>query len=442
MNPTAAFNFGNAISCIVADPFAENKFYLATDARLYRSDNSGATFAEKDSGAQILVTTDFVVASNGRYIKSSMDTGIQYSDDKGGTWYQAVPNSSKGQPYVTSSATDTGGHYWRLVEIPDADAWTAGTGKIVALATMYSSYAPLYYRNYAFYSDNNGTDWGRSNSGFPTVDLYGWTVWDHGYARAMGLSADGTTLYAGMDGENCDGDGPGGLPYNCTTNKASGGLFKSTDFARTWTQVWTLPNRVYRGIAVDPLDATNQRVLMAIWGINMYQKTGDATANYVGDSFGPGNSMYDVKYDQDGRAYAVGAAQGPSIYQTQKTIYWVTWGSWGTWRLMKKFSNGSGFIAGFVIDPNNKNRIFVSVREGPVAERKVYVTTDAQNEASATWYDITGDLPAVGGCTVLTIDPTDGDFGSLICGSNGSGVYKLDLEDSPTLLPDGYGRIG
>lgn len=442
MNPTGKFTTGSPrIFSIAADPLNEDVWYLTSDWRIWRSDNNGQTFSEKVTGAQNTVAHDVKVAPNGRVFQASMDTGIQFSDDYGTTWTQGTPDSSKGQPFITGSANDYGGHYWQIELAGDESAWNSGAGKAFVCATMYSSPTSLYYVNYLIRSLDSGANYTRSNSGLPTVALYGDAVWGQGYCRAMGLSADESTIFIGMDGENCDGDGPGGNPYNCSTNMATGGLFKSTDDGATFSTVWSTPRKVFNALDVDPLDATNQKLLFGTFGYNLYQKTGASTANYVGDSFGPGATIVDVSYDKNGRPYAAVLNSGPKIYKSVVTQYGNGTGQWGTWRLMHSFGS-SGMLDGIVIDEQNPNRIFVSVTEGsdPTA-RRVYVTTDAQNADLSTWYDITGDFPVAGGCRALDIHPDEGTQGYLYCAANGGNIWKLNLADTPA-IETGVMKIG
>jgi hypothetical protein len=430
MNPTGVYNSGNGVFCIEDDRTNDGVFYLSTDWRVFRSDNSGATFAEKDSGLQMIVSSDVAISPNGRIFQVSMDTGVQYSDDNGATWTQGVPNAS--QPFVTGSSNDYGGHYWRVLTLGTYDEWEAGQGKVIISATMYSSPTALYYVNYVIRSLDSGATWSRSNSGLPTAALYGDAVWGQGYARALAKSSDEATLYLGMDGENCRANPA--LPYNCSTNFTSGGLFKSVDDGATWTRVWSSPRKIYNALAVDPTDATNEILMFGTFGYNHYRKTGTSTANYVGDASGPTNYIYDTAYDYEGRPYAVVSNSGAGIYRSVVTAFGDGSGQYGTWQLMKKFS-GTGIADGLFIDPRNKNRVFVSVTLGNVNDRKIYVTVNANQHSNATWYDITGDFPVVGGCQSLMVNYFESEKGYLYCASNGGGVWKLNLADSPASFP-------
>ena len=523
MNPTQIFTSGSLnVSHISADPFDENVFYFATDWMLVRSDNGGANFYEKDSGAQNIVQEECAIAPTGEIFCTSMDTGIQSSTDFAVTWTQEIPNAT--QPYVTSSANSMGGHYWSILTLGTKEEWDAGTGKVVATATMYGNNNAIYFKNAVIYSHDSGSTWSRTFVGLPTADLYGDIIWDHGYARAMAKSADESVIYIGMDGENCNADGTGGLASdNCSTstygtannNHTFGGLFKSTDGGITWEQVWYTPRKIYNALDVDPTDTTGRTLLFGTFGYNLYHKSkksetaelngsgstrtgslnqagviagtititdaggeiftdsytelgtntlssnmgGSGTINYstreysltygttpstatasydwrgyVGDSSGPGNFIYDVAYDYEGKPYAVTSNSGAAIYRSVTTVFGDGSGSYGTWQLMKRFTS-TGILDGLAIDPRNKNRIFVSSTLGQVSDRRIWVTVDAKQHTNAKWYDITGDFPVVGGCQSLMINYFEGEKGYLYCSSNGGGLWKLSLDDSPATFP-------
>lgn len=493
MNPTGAYNAGNLVFYAEDDRTNDGVIYLTTDWRVYRSDNSGQTFHEKVDGAPMQVAHDIEVSPNGTIYMASMDKGIVYSTDKGDTWIMGTPSTAKGQPFVTSSVNDYGGHYWQIETAGTRAEWDAGNGKVFVCATMYSTPTSLFYVNYLLRSLDNGVTWTRSNSGLPTIRLFGDAVWGNGYCRAMGLSADESKLYIGMDGEN---------------GATVGGLFLSEDDGATFERVWSSPRKIFNALAIDPTVSNGLNLMFGTWGYNNYNNTyqsenaeltgsgqtrtgtlnhnnfivsGTVTFTSSGETFtdngnatltsdlgGSGtyntttgaysltfistpstttatyqwrgyvdttNFVMDQAYDSSGRPYAVGNASGPVIYRSVQTSFGDGSGSYGTWQLMKKFGT-NGILDGLAIDPRNNKRIFVSVTEGSdPSTRRVYVTTNANQHTNATWVDITGDLPIVGGCRDLEVTYFDGPQGHLLCASNGGGMWKLDLADEPQSFP-------
>lgn len=493
MNPTGAYNSGNGILWIEDSPFVDGEFYLTTDWRFYRSDNSGQTFNEKVVGAPMQVAHDVAISPNGRIFQVSMDTGVQYSDDFGATWIQGTPDASKGQPFVTGSINDYGGHYWQVETAGTFEEWEAGQGKVFVGATLYGTNSAVYYKNFLIRSLDGGETWTRSNDGLPDNRLYGDAMWGYGYLRALGLSEDETKLYVAMDGE--------GSPDN-------GGLFLSEDDGETFTRVWVSPRKIFNALAVDPTDSSGETLMFGTHSYNLYWSTpysetaelngsdqtrtgtlnhvnmvvagsvtftsssevftdngsgvlssdlgGTGTINYSTGAYSltfvstpsattatykfrgyvsATNYIVDVAYDSNGTPYATANSSGPSVYKSVTTDYGDGSGQWGTWIKMKQFGS-SGAMDGLAIDPQNDKRVFVSSTEGASpANRRIWVTPNADQDANATWYDITGDFPVAGGCRAIKVNYFEGTQGYLYCASNGGGIWKLNLADSPSATP-------
>ena len=159
------------------------------------------------------------------------------------------------------------------------------------------------------------------------------------------------------------------------------------------------------------------------------------TVGFVGDSFGPSNVNFDATYDSNGVPYLGGSFGGAVVYKSVPTIYGDGSGTYGTWRLVYKVGSGGMIADALLVDPRNNNRVFFAVvnGEGGSSTRgnRVYVTTDANNVGSSTWYDITGDLPSMDGCNALAINYNEGTQGYLYCASQSAGLLKLDLADTP-----------
>lgn len=511
VNPTFTSSNDPVPESIVDDPNDDEVFFLNNNHTVFRSDNGGATFNEKSAGAQIIVATDIKIAPDGTMVKCGMDMGCQKSNDFGATWNNLIPK----YPFSESGVSYPGGHYWALILRGTYSEWKAGLGKIIVTSNYWYDMKPRIH-----YSLNSGATFTTTQSGLPTAALYGDVIWDKGYIRALDANASGTVIYVATDGSNCQANPS--LPYDCTTNFTSGGLFKSTDYGATWTTVWTQPNKIYNALSLDPTDTTGNTLLFGTFGYNLYRMapssenaelngsgqtrtgtlnkkpyvvsktatftsssevftdssgngtltsnlggngtinytTGDysltfistpstttATYNwrgYVGDSNGPGGYIFDVAYNSEGKPYAVGQSvtgSDAAIWESVYTEYGNSDGSWGTWKLMKQFPSNDNTIGdAILIDPKNNNRIFMTAvngKGGTSDGNRVYVTVDAENGANATWYDITGDLPSMGGCNKLVINYFESAKGFLYCASPSADILKLDLNDLTTGLTKG-----
>ena len=375
------------------------------------------------------------------------------------------------------------------------EQWDAGEGVIFVAATMYSTPPSINNVNFVLKSVDSGVTWTRSNAGLPTVALYGDATWGNGYARALASSSDGAVIYVGMDGQNgsvtgglfrSDDQGEtwkrqwpttpnrifNGLAVDPTDPTGETLLFATfrynayhltritenaeitgTGQTRTGTlnKKNTAMNPVFTstgGEVFEPVSFGSTTLTSNLGGTGTFSKsTGvysltfisapTATSvnyqwlGYVGDTNGPKDYVQEVAYDSKGVPYALSQSNGAWIFKSVVTDFGDGSGQYGTWRPMHKFSDG-GLPDGIVIDPQNDNRIFVSVTEGSVTNRRIYVTTNAKDDDQSVWTDITGDFPAVGGCRALAINYFEGNQGYLYCAGNGAGALKLPLDDTPT----------
>lgn len=434
LNIWASFgNLGN-ITFISSDPHNESQYWMVSDFRIWRSNDGGQNWVEKVKGAQNQVISDCVPSprmTSGitRLFCVGMDVGILYSDNLGDTWTTAFPNTSNGGPQGFAVA----GHIWRVVTRGSQAEWDAGTGQVVATSSYWADFKPR-----VIYSNDNGVTWTITTSGLPTTLLNsssgkhraGWGI---GYPRALAKCSDNDDiLVLGIDG------------YSATEN---GGIFVSTNGGVDWTRT-TQPDqwKTYNGISFDPSDNTCNTIIFgeffysspdlpATWRTTDRGVTWTNVENDIG--------VYDLQYHIDGKAYKVGLDTNPMIDRSTNGINWSS---------MKKLNTTAQIADGLWVDPNNANRICVGVNDGTntgvtqgvgatdgsgAGGGSVYCTADAQNGSSATWYNITGDLPSPAGVTAITAVYNYLGDDYLIVGTDGSGVFRLKLNDTtPTTISD------
>lgn len=429
-NPTniwATFGAIGNVDTIAFDPHSDTKAWAATDWRIWRSDDGGLNWVEKDKGAQNLVVSDVacgprMTSGITRCFQAGMDIGLLYSDDVGDTWTATFPNTSNGAPQGFAVA----GHIWRVSASKDQADWDAGNGEVVATTSNWADFKPR-----VIYSNDNGETWTVITSGLPTTKLDSSATkhragWGIGYPRALArCPADDDILALGIDG------------YSATEN---GGIFISTNGGVAWARTPTQPDqwKTYNGIAFDPSDNTCNTIVFAeffysspdlpkTWRTTDRGTTWASVENDIG--------VYDLAFGSDGKAYKVGLDTNPMIDRSTNGINWSN---------MELLNTSSQIADGLWVDANNPNRIAVGVNDGVNTGTtqgsgsdasgdgggSIYLTADAQNGSSATWYHLTGDLPSPGGVTAITAVYNYLGHDWLLIGTDGAGTFRLKLKDS------------
>jgi photosystem II stability/assembly factor-like uncharacterized protein len=357
---------------LAINPLNPRELFISANWRNCLSQDAGATWTERDSGADISVITD-VRFSNGRVYASAMDEGALVSENNGRQWRQMWP---------LKWAPDFSGHNWRLAVTPQN-----GVDRIIATSSPWEAqHVPR-----VIVSEDGGKSYKVSTSGLPDYIIKPNTMWSVGHPRALAVDPKNPQIvYLGIDGDAAEG-------------KSGGGIFKSQDGGATWKQLPNQPGsrRMFYGLAVDPTDS--RRIFWAACGTN----GGLWRSEDGGDSwkrvFSNEEWLFNLMVARDGTVYCPG-----------KNL-WRSTDHGNTWKKISDFK-GDGTIVGLEEDPRDPRTLWVSVTTWDASSNGgVYKTVDA----GATWQEITGDLPYVKP-QILRFNPATNELWAA-----GVGLFKL-----------------
>jgi len=345
---------------IAANPQHPEELFIACNERPCWSGDAGATWEERDAGADITCITDIRFLGNKTYV-TAMDEGLLSSDDHGATWRQLVPR--KFDPEFS-------GHQWRVLVFP-----RNGTEKIVSTLSPWAA----QLSNRVLLSEDGGATFRVCREGLPNYRPVNNTVWGQSYPRA--LAADPShpdILYLGMDGD------PGAAP-----GKSGGGIFKSIDGGHTWLQLPSQPGsrRVFCGLAVDPTQP--QRIFWDSAGgpqSGLYRsEDGGGTWHLV---FQKERWLCNLLVAPDGTVYCPG------------TELWRSTDHGDTWKKLTAFKDNLPIVS-LEIDPLQPRRVWIS---RVTWQTKTVGEVLESCDGGTHWHNMTGDLGYVKPL-VLRYDP-------------------------------------
>jgi photosystem II stability/assembly factor-like uncharacterized protein len=351
-NPTSPEEGGNlsTLTNIAVSAAAPDVIFLSANWRNWLSLDGGETWRETARGADISCIED-IRFFKGKTYASAMDEGLLVSEDNGLSWKQLCPRKFSDQ---------ISGHQWRIQVSAKGD-----TERIVSTSSPWNAAHP----NQVLISEDGGKTFSAHRKGLPDYIPGVNCMWGRGYPRALAADpGDSNTLYLGIDGDP-----------EPDKKRSGGGVFKTADGGRTWTQLPQQPGsrRMFFGLAVDPTDP--KRIFWATCGTNggLYRsENGGESWEYV---FKDETWLFNVTVDPKGNVYTGG---GNLVRSTDHGK---------TWQKLTNFSDKIS-IVGLEVDPQDERRIWISrVNWGETAGGGVQRTTDG----GATWEDITGELPYV-----------------------------------------------
>lgn len=344
---------------IAIDPRNPSRLFIAADWRSAGSSDAGATWQERDGGADMTCVHDIRFLDGTAYV-TAMDEGLLMSPDQGATWNQLAPRKW---------SKEVSGHQWRVLpqKLPD------GRVRVVSLSSPWD--AP---GNRVLLSEDGGASFTVISEGLPAERPKPNTMWGQGYARALAADPrDPSVLYLGIDGDPDPAIGSTG-----------GGIFKSTDGGRRWQQLAAQPGsrRMLYGLAVDPTDSKR-----LFWG-----GCKDNGGLWRSED---GGASWQLVFSKEDWVFNLMVTADGTVYCPGKQL-WRSTDHGTTWTQVSNFTEG-GAIVGLEQHPTQPDTLWVSrVGWGDAPTGRISKTTDG----GATWQDITGDIPHRN-ALVLRYDP-------------------------------------
>ena len=384
-NPTLPGSFSRdpIMSRVSSLAIAPGALFIAGNWNNLLSLDDGATWQQRDHGTDITCFTD-VRFLGGAVYATAMDQGLYRSDNNGAVWKHLYPLRYR---------EGDNGHQWRVFAWPieDENADPNARGKHALLATSSPWRGAREYPNTILLSDDDGKTFTARTEGLPATTPKTNTMWNEGYARAFAVDPKNPgTFYLGIDG---DADPDGGEP---------GGVFKSVDAGRSWSRLENQPGslRMFYGLVVDPLDSN--RIYWGACGENSgVWRTLDAGGTWEKTPLV--DWVFNLETAPSGTLYA-GSSSG--LWQSRDLAT--------TWR--KIFDSAGRTVVGIAVDPEDENRVWISLRAwGTTAAGGVWRTVDG----GETWQDITGDLQYVKPI-VIRYNPATRELWAA-----GTGIFKI-----------------
>ena len=479
-NPTDDFMANLSVSTLIFDPTDSNTIYAGTGEGTFNVDNVRGlgVFKSSDKGvtweglANTQNTFDFywvnrlTMLNDSSRILAATHTGIWISDDGGINWSQTYSGRSNDINVHPADNTKLIAGTWTgaIYSSDGGDTWNSATGLTGLSSTRveiaYSTSAPD--TTYASVDQNDGevwqsTDGGQSysliNSSVPYLNGQGWydnALWvdpvnsDHIIVGGLDLyrSTDGgtnltkiSTWQLSPSSAHADHHFVLEHPdYDGVTNKQvyfanDGGMYRADDIevASGSTGWQELNNQLsitqFYGIGVAP-DGT------VIGGTQ-----DNGTLVYKGDSEG-----WTETFGGDGGFSAADPTDSNYLYGEYVYLQLhrsTNGGNGSSWIDEAKINVGANFIAPFILDPNNPNRLL-----GGAAE--LWVSDDVKSN-DPTWDSLKGTTPssspisaiavALGNSDIIYVGHNDGSLYKTIDGTSASPTW--DQIDTPS-MPQRY----
>ena len=359
-NPTVPQDARNGIADLswivnlVVNPQNPEQLFICGNWRNQFSNDGGRTLEERSTGADNTCSTDLQLFE-GKTYATAMDEGLLVSDNDGGEWRQLLP---------LKYTDHLSGHMWQVRLTKKGDKT-----RIVVTASPWQGNGqpnnPIY-ANAVHVSEDGGKTF-IASTGLPGYVPQVNCMWGRSYPRALAVDPKNSdNLYLAMDGD----------PESAT--RTGGGVFRSTDGAKSWTQCTGLPTgrRMFYGLVVDPTDS--KRIF---WG------TGGSDGG-IWRSEDAGSSWQQVKVGA--WCWNLETTASGTVLAGLGNNLWRSVDHGGTWQQISAFAGADQAVVGIAVDPADEQRMWLSrVTWSTSPVGGVQRATDG----GKTWQDITGDLP-------------------------------------------------
>lgn len=276
--------FNNGINAMLASPAysSDRTLFLGAMNGIYKSSDSGDTWTQVQSSYTVkALAASPSYASDRTIFAGAFLAGVYKSTDAGATW--ALTNTGLGNtmnfslalsPVFASDRTIFAGMYAKGVyKSTDSGAtWSAANTGIDTLSVLSMTISPAYSSDrtvFAATADGGGA--GAHYHVYKSVDAgASWNLADTGLTGTMptlGISpafASDQTLFA----------------------VTGSGTYKSTNGGNSWTQALAASGG--NGIALSPAYASDQTLLVSVYGDNVYRSSNG------GSSWSPSSSGFTV----------------------------------------------------------------------------------------------------------------------------------------------------
>ena len=470
------------LSEIAISPFfqADQTLYLATYGDgVYRSLDAGTSWAKVNNGLPYLSISSISLSTQGTLLAAGEGGGLFVSFNAGQDWaqvmdydttisamaffpegvaFQAMIGEADGTLYITSDNAQT----WQEKPGPSGDSpitTIAISGQFAADNTLFVGTGEGLFK-----STDGGSTYIAVNAGLPdhlisSVALSpdfatDQTVFLSTWNKAIFRSEDGGLTWQHFaDGITCDVQADSErylsphyrevrLTDNFTQNGTMflagfDGLFKSSDWGKTWFQLETLPLHLVKGLAVSPGSAADATIAVTTYGGGAYTAQ-DRASRWQADNVGLlttrlADIEFSPAYDSDQTIFS--ASRGVLLKSTNGGGVWqrssLAFKSWRTkvkgllWQvgvpsrltnnLLTQAERAKPYATVIELSPNYDydQTLFFGTRS-----HGVFKSTDGGESSELVW--------DVGGVTVvsLVVSPNFENDETLFASLRADGVYR------------------